>query len=371
MPTPKFHFSGKSSPEIFVGRIGYPNINHGILAPSENDNLSNFATAEDWSKNNFSIENILRIRGGLVHGKTKTNIKSTSKIKKISEILTLSSRPVSTEFFLKKKPSLEFITSSIFRPMTNPAPLQKVVLEENPKVEKKVDYITSDTSVLANNAIKELYDSKISVDHLQKLLSIGLLGKKSSRKMVPTAWSITATDDIVSIELLNKIKYYKEENEIKLFSGVFVGNYIEILVLPGAFSFEAIEVWGDESVPLESSKFYQDYESFHGRKVYAKNITGGYYAMRLGATEYLGRTKRQAKILSFRLITKDYYAPLGVGVVREVARRAFNSPPKIFDSIDEALKEMENKLGIKAQKIKQKSWTLNHEIKQKSLRNFF
>ena len=107
MPTPKFHFSGKSSPELFVGRIGYPHINHGILAPSENDNVSNFATAEDWSKNNFSIENILRIRGQLIHGKAKTNIRSTSKIRQVTEILALSSRPVSTEFFLKKKHNLK------------------------------------------------------------------------------------------------------------------------------------------------------------------------------------------------------------------------------------------------------------------------
>jgi len=72
---------------------------------------------------------------------------------------------------------------------------------------------------------------------LQKLLSAGLLGKGSARKMVPTRWSITAVDDTLSKNMLDKIRYYTEEDKILLFSGNFVGNYIEILVLPGRFSF--------------------------------------------------------------------------------------------------------------------------------------
>ncbi len=75
-PKPKLHFSGKSAPELFVGRIGYPYINSGILTPSENDNVSNFATAEEWSKNNFSIANVLRLRGQLIYGKSKMNIRA-------------------------------------------------------------------------------------------------------------------------------------------------------------------------------------------------------------------------------------------------------------------------------------------------------
>ena len=79
-----------------------------------------------------------------------------------------------------------------------------------PKVSKKVDYLTSDYDVKVVDAIKELYQSKTKVDHLQKLLSIGLLGKKIRRRMVPTRWSITATDDTVSKQQLEKIKRKKK-----------------------------------------------------------------------------------------------------------------------------------------------------------------
>ena len=382
-PKPKLHFSGKSAPELFVGRIGYPQVNSGILTPSENDNISNFTTAEEWSKNNFSIANVLRLRGQLIYGKSKTNIKSQATSHKplaVLKELALSSKPVSTEIFLKKKPTIQFTSSSVFRPMTNPAPLKKALLEENPKVSKKVDYLTSDYDVKAVDALKELYQSKIKVDHLQKLLSIGLLGTKIRRRMVPTRWSITATDDTISKQHLEQIRYFPEINQITLFSGNFVGNYIEALLLPGRLSFEAIEAWQTGSTfspePQATSHkpqatLSQDYESFWGRKTYASNITGGYYAMRLPTTEHLTKIKRQATIFIFREIRKEYYAPLGVGVVRETTRRAFNNKPKHFDTIDEAFKDMQTRIEIPIEQIKQKSWTLKNYGKQKSLKEFF
>ena len=100
------------------------------------------------------------------------------------------------------------------------------------------------------------YKDKIKIDHLQKLLSIGLLGKKANRRMVPTRWSITATDDTISKEHLKKIRYFGQLNQITLYSGNFLGNYIEALLLPGSFTFEAIEAWqeGSTYAPEESEQ---------------------------------------------------------------------------------------------------------------------
>lgn len=371
-PKPKLHFSGKSAPELFVGRVGYPFVNSGILAPQDNDNISNFATAEEWSSNNFSVANVLRLRGQLIYGRAKTNIKSNERLKQVTQELALSSKPVSTEFFLKKKPTLEFTPDSIFRPMTNPAPIKKVILEENPKVSRKVDYLTSDYDVKATTALKELYNSNIKVDHLQKLLSIGLLGTKIKRKMVPTRWSITATDDTISKQHLEKIRYFPEINKVTLFSGNFVGNYIEALLLPGRFSFEAIEAWQGESTfnMGHHTEFSQDYEGFFGRKTYASNITGGYYAMRLPLTEYLTKIKRQATVFIFREIRPEYYAPLGVGIVRETTRRAFANRPRYFDTIEDAFKDIQSRMTLPMEQVKQKSWILENYGKQKTLGEF-
>lgn len=373
-PKVSTHFSGPSPPEIFVGRIGYPNVNTGILAPTNYESKhSELKNASDWSKNNLSISNILRLRGQLVYGRRISNIKVNNQIKEITKELAMTHKPTSTEFFLKKKPISKINASSVFMPMTNPAPIQKVLLQENTKVLKKVDYLVNDSDAKAINAINELYSSNIDNEHLQKLLSIGLLGQKTQRKMVPTRWSITAIDDIVSKKLLEKIRYYKEIEEILVFSGNYLGNYIEILILPGIFSFEAIEVWMESSLyqQKENKVYASDFETFNGRKTYAKNVTGGYYAMRLPVTEYLEKIKKQATVLVIRKITEEYYAPLGVGIVKETTRRALNNQPKKFDKIDLALKQIQQNINEPINELKDKSYILKEYNKQKSLLNYF
>jgi DNA repair protein NreA len=370
-PKPKLHFSGKSAPELFVGRIGYPYINSGILTPQENDNISNFPSAEEWSKSNFSIANVLRLRGQLIYGKAKTHIKVPDKIKQITQELALSSKPVSTEIFLKKKPTFQFTVDKVFQPMTNPAPLKRAILEENPSVPKKVDYLINDTDAKSVDVINELYNSNTKIDHLQKLLSIGLLGKKTARRMVPTRWSITATDDTISKEHLKKIRYFQPLNQITLYSGNFLGNYIEALLLPGNFTFEAIEAWqSGGAYSGQKTEFATDHEEFTGRKKYAFNVTGGYYAMRLPLTEHLLKTKRQATVLIFREIRPEYYAPLGVGIVRETAKKTFQNPPKHFDTIEEAFQNISTRIQTPISQIKEKSWLLENYEKQKTLFDF-
>jgi hypothetical protein len=135
----------------------------------------------------------------------KTNIKSLNIIQNKIQEVALSSKPISIEFFLKKAPSFDFTPSRIFSIMTNTAPIEKVNLEENVKVDRKVDNLVSDSDATAQNAILELYNSNIKTSHLSKLLSAGLLGVKMQRKLVPTRWSITAVDDIISKTLLQKI----------------------------------------------------------------------------------------------------------------------------------------------------------------------
>ncbi|MEM3845867.1 MAG: hypothetical protein QXU98_09220, partial [Candidatus Parvarchaeota archaeon] len=87
----------------------------------------------------------------------------------------------------------------------------------------------------------------------------------------------------------------------------------------GEWSFELIEVWNN------SSKLFigdGDYELYEGRKTYASNTAGGYYAVRLAVLEELKRLKRQFTVVAIREITPDYFVPLGVWVVRESARAA-------------------------------------------------
>jgi hypothetical protein len=377
LPKTKTHFSGSSPPEIFVGRFFYPNINTGILSPQEYGETESYSMPELWYKKNLSIKDILNLRGKLIYARFKSNVKDTRKKTKflaLMQEISMADKNIATEIFLKKPPRQSFEASRQTAILTNPAPLQNARLEENPHIPRKVDYLVSDTDVKAATAINELYKSNIPTSNIIKILSAGLLGTGLRRKLVPTRWSITATDDTISKLLLEKIKYYPEISEIMLFHGYYVGNHYEFLLLPDKFSFEVIEAYFSGSVWNPFSKkasIMQDYESFSGRKNYANNVTGAYYTARLALCEYLESKKKQASCLVMREEREEYNAPLGVGILRELSRDIFTKKPEIFNSIQEALQKAQTRLKLPIQTFTQKSWLLKEYGKQKRLTQFF
>ncbi|MBD3252697.1 hypothetical protein GF386_03130 [Candidatus Pacearchaeota archaeon] len=373
------HFSGNSPPEIFIGRFNYPDINAGILSPNDSEtgdeNTEELAMPEIWHKSKFSISHILDNRGKLIYGRFKTKIRNAriynekNKFLNLMQEICMAYKPVSTEFLLKKPPSKKLEISKNTTIIGNPAPLKKARIQENPKVKPKVDYLVSDTDCKSVDSIKELYKSKIPVTHISKILSAGLLGIKTNRKLVPTRWSITATDDTLSKNLLKKIKYYPEINEILLFHSYYNGNHYEILLLPDRFSFEVIEAETIGSLwnQTEEIGIMQDYEFFHERKKYAYNTTGAYYANRLALCEYLEFIKKQATALFIREVRPEYYAPLGVGILRETCRAAFQKKPEKFQTLKEALQQAQTRLKLPIKIFTDKSAILKEYGKQTRL----
>lgn len=373
IPKKTKHFSGNSPPEIFVGRYNYPNIQAGILSPEIHGDTSELSMPEIWHEKNLQIPQILTNRSQLIYGKFQTSIKKSitqnnSKFTQLMQEISMTHKPVSTEFFLKKVPRMTLELNKYSAAIGNPAPLKSARLQENPKIKPKINYLTSDTDCKSVIAIKELHKSNIQTSHIIRILSAGLLGTKTRRKLVPTRWAITATDDTISKEMLKQIKYYPEINEITLFHGYYLGNHYEFLLLPDKFSFEVIEAYMSGSVwnPLSPNiQFSQDFERFRGRRKYAFNVSGAYYTARLAVTEYLERIKRQAYVIIFREERPEYNAPLGVGILRQLARKALKQKPETFNTIPEALAQMQSRMKLPIQKFIKQSVLLK-EYKQQT-----
>jgi len=375
LPKAKTHFSGSSPPEIFIGRVGYPFVNTGILAPQEQGETEIYSMPELWFEKQASIEQILSFRGRLIYGRFKSRIKAQniSRFSEVMKEIAISSSPVSTEIFLKKPFKKKFNLDSHIPLIGNPAPLKAIRLEENPHIEKKVEYLVEDDDAKANLAIKELYRGKIPVSSIIKVLSAGILGLKTQRRLVPTRWAITATDDTLSKFLLEKIRFYPEISEFLLFHADYLGNHYEFLLLPDKFSFEVIEAKMSGSVwnPAGSLYLAQDYENFEGRKSYADSVTGAYYANRLALCEFLDRIKRQASCLVMRECRPEYYAPCGVGILREASRHAFSKQPERFPTLQEALKKAQERMRLPVSVFHEKSWLLKEHGKQTRISQYF
>ena len=362
-------FIGTSPPSIFVGRAFYPKVYVGILSPPTQQPAAEVLDSpEKWYQNKSSIDQIVGYRGQLIYSRFRSNIHSfKDKLLDITQELAMSKRQADVEIELKKNPKFEFSFDPwIVTPIGNPAPLLNAKLTENPSVDRKVDYLVSDADIKATNAVRELYLHSIPVSRIQKIFSAGLLGMKIERKLVPTRWSITAVDDIVGKILTGKIKDHQELGEIQLFSNEYIGNHYEILLLPGTYQYELVECWTSSG----RTEFYSDYEPFWGRKTYATNTHGAFYAGRLAVSEYLDKIKRQASVLIVREILPSYEIPLGIWQMRETVRGALGQPFERFDSVEKALKRIAERLSVKS-RWQFKSKLLKNLKEQKKISEFY
>jgi len=360
-------FSGSSPPEIFIGKWNYPNVYAGILSPQEFGDTKIMSSAELWHKNKLPIPNILEFRNRLIYGRTQTNIKkvlTNSKILPVVQEVAMTHKSISTEFKLKKPITANKEHDAKIPLIANAAQVESIRLQENTQIKPKVDYLVNDVQAKSTTAMLELEKSGIETSNIVKLLSAGLLGLKTKRKLVPTRWSITAVDDTLSKEKLKKIKFNSEISEIQIFHSEYLGNHYEFLLLPEKWSFEVIEI------SAKSFGVWQDHENFFGRKEYADSVTGAYYANRLALTEHLEKIKKQCQCLVFREIRPEYYAPLGVGILRQISRDAFTKPAEKFSSINDALQKIQSRLKTNIKNFTDKSILLNNYGKQKKLMQF-
>ena len=158
------------------------------------------------------------------------------------------------------------------------------------------------------------------------------LGTKNKRKLVPTRWAITAVDDTLGKEMIKEIKDYKEIDMCTAYFGGHLGNHFLILLFPEVWSYELFEMH------VKHKGYTHDVEGYGGRRSYAENTAGGYYAARLAILERLKYEKKHGFALALRLITDEYWAPLGVFVVREAVRNAMRAKPLKFGSKELMLK---------------------------------
>ena len=127
-----------------------------------------------------------------------------------------------------------------------------------------------------------------------------------------------------------------------------------------------------ETIKANQDVFMQDYESFFPRKTYASHVVGAYYADRLAISEYLTKIKKQATVFMCHEERPEYYAPLGVGIIRESLRKMFaTSKPEFPESVEQALITMGLRLKAPISRYKKMSWILENYKKQTRLKNFF
>ena len=364
---------GASPPGVFVGRIGYPYVYAGPLVPPVHEDTSLYDLPELWFGK--SIDEIVGFRSMLIRGKHRVHVRKfedAGKIMDRTRELALSAGPIDVELALKKKPSRRFILDDEVQPF-GPSALIRDLSVGSGRWNHQIEKAYGDTDLKAANAVVSLYEKGVFVSRIQRAFSVGAFGLKDNRRLVPTRWSITAVDSIISNDMIDQIKTFPEINEYRVYESRYLDNRFEVLMIPGAWSYEAMEAWYPGTVWNPSGRhivMFSDREGFGGRTRYA-NIGGCYYAARLAVGELLTKERRQATVIVLREAHPGYIMPVGVWQVRENVRNAMRQSPLMFNTLEEALARIGSQFQIALETWISWSRLLQDALFQKKISEYF
>lgn len=364
---------GSSPPGVFIGRIGYPYVYAGPLVPPVQGDTSLYDFPELWLGR--SIEEIVDFRIKLIRGKFKVNVKKVEEAGRLMDLtreMALSLSPVDTEVTFKNKPSGSLLLDDDVQPIGPSAQLKDMLINEV-KADHRMEKAYGDIDLKASEAVLSLHMDHVPVSRIQRAFSVGAFGLKGQRRLVPTRWSITAIDSMISRALINDvIKKSPIINEYKVYESNYLDNRFIILMLPSAWSYEAIEAWhpGTTWNPAsENIAICGDWEGYKGRRNYA-SIGGCYYAARLAVAEKLAEDGRQATALVLRESYPGYIMPVGVWQVRENVRNALRQSPRKFSEFKEALDYISQKFQIKLKVWIESSKIISDALHQEKLTKY-
>ena len=160
----KEQFFSASPPCVFLGsKLKYPNINVGILTPPEGvPDAWKYDAQSFWAQQNFSIRDIIKLRGSLINSRFQTTTKSHAqsidkKFVGLAQEIGMAKNQVDVEIHLKKSVKILLEPDAITLPTGPHAQLRNARITSNVKVDQHVDKAVSDSDWKANEAIPYLF----------------------------------------------------------------------------------------------------------------------------------------------------------------------------------------------------------------------
>ena len=354
---------GSTSPSIFVGRTGYPDVSTGVLSPvGDEDDAADYVTDGNWYQQGYSIDDVFQRRTGLMNSRRRSKVDVEDVwdgFVGAQREVAIADRPVDVEIGLDGRPELDMDVDEIAAPTGPNVDAKSVDLTENPYVPKPVKKTLEDDDWQAQGAMTYLYRRGFDVYDINKILSAGALGQGENRKLVPTRWSITAVDDTIGKYLRGTIRDRRSVDTVQVWRNEYLGNAFWVILAPGDWEFELVEIKSPGSIwhpdPEGDTYLSSAHENREGRTKYVDETAGAYYASRFGVLEHLSKRGRQAKVLVLRHVSDEYWGPVGVWQVRESVRNAFEGEHGEAETFEEAVRGVSEQLPVSLARLRQKS----------------
>lgn len=359
---------GSTPPSVFIGRWSYPKVYAGPMMVGETGDTSIMDSPESWIGEHKTQEDIINYRMNLVRGKQLIKITDLENpfVEKLQDI-SLASKSIDSEATFGKHPRGALLTEDSM-PHGPSAVIEKFDIDAV-RWDKQLEKTFYDTDLTAREAVLNLHNKDVPFTAMQKAFSVGAIGTKYKRKLVPTRWSITACDSTLADLFLKEVRKFDILDTYRVYEFGSLNNYYIIILTPTEWQYE----WYEAFIQLigKEELIFSDYETNTDKKEYS-SVGGCYYTSKMAVLDALVKEKKQAGLIVLREAYEGY-VPLGVFNVRENMKSAMSNPYKEFETLKDALKYAGTKLKIPISKYVKQGTLLNELLhtKQTTLDMYF
>lgn len=359
---------GSTPPSVFIGRWSYPKVYAGPMMVGETGDTSIMDSPESWIGEHKTQEDIINYRMNLVRGKQLIKITDLENpfVEKLQDI-SLASKSIDSEATFGKRPRGALLTEDSM-PHGPSAVIEKFDIDAV-RWDKQLEKTFYDTDLTAREAVLNLHNKDVPFTAMQKAFSVGAIGTKYKRKLVPTRWSITACDSTLADLFLKEVRKFDILDTYRVYEFGSLNNYYIIILTPTEWQYE----WYEAFIQLigKEELIFSDYETNTDKKEYS-SVGGCYYTSKMAVLDALVKEKKQAGLIVLREAYEGY-VPLGVFNVRENMKNAMSNSYKEFETLKDALKYAGTKLKIPISKYVKQGTLLNELLhtKQTTLDMYF
>lgn len=359
---------GSTPPSVFIGRWSYPKVYAGPMMVGETGDTYIMDSPESWIGESKTQDEIINYRMNLVRGKQLIKIDDLENpfVEKLQDI-SLASKSIDSAAQFKKRPR-GAVLSEDSMPHGPSAAIEKFDIDAV-RWDKQLEKTFYDTDLKASEAVTKLHDKEVPFSAMQKAFSVGAIGTKYKRKLVPTRWSITACDSTLADEFLKEVRKFDQIDTYRVYEYGSLKNYYTIILTPTEWQYE----WYEAFIKLLNKEelLFTDYEKNSGKKEYS-TVGGCFYTCKMTVLDALRRERKQAGLIVLREAYEGY-VPLGVFNVRENIKEAMQLPYKEFETLKEALTYCGTKLKLPISRYVKSGKLLNEMLhsKQTTLDAYF
>ena len=362
------NLEGTTPPSVFIGRWSYPKVYAGPMMSSQMGDTHIMDSPEDWIGQNKTQDEIINYRMYLVRGKQLIKIDDLENpfIEKLQDI-SLASKSIDSEATFGRRPTGSMLTEDSM-PHGPSAVIESFDIDAV-RWDRQLEKTFYDTDLKAVDAVVNLHNKDVPFTAMQKAFSVGAIGTKNKRRLVPTRWSITACDSTLADEFLKDVRKFERLDTYRVFEFGALNNYYVIILTPTEWQYE----WYEAFIKLMKNEelIFSDYETNGGKKEYSR-VGGCYYTAKMAVLDYLLKIKKQSGLVILRE-AYDGYVPLGVFNVRENIKEAMQRPYLEFETLEDCLKYAGTKLRIPVNRYVKQGTLLNEMLhtKQTTLDMYF